>query len=586
MTQRLVAILAADAAGYSRLMAADERRTVAALDAARAVFRQEIEARRGRVVDMAGDSVLAVFETATGAVSSALAIQQQLATLCAQESEHRRMHFRVGVHLGDVIEKPDGTVYGDGVNIAARLQGLAAPGGITVSESIRAAVTGKIEAAFEAQGAQHVKNIAEPVRAYRIVPEDGTSVAPIATGESPLALPDKPSLAVLPFENMSGDGGQTYFADGITEDLITALSRVSWLFVIARSSSFALKGQALDVRTIGARLGVRYLVEGSVRKAGQRVRVTAQLMEASSGQHLWADRYDGPLDRVFELQDQITTSLVGAIEPKLRSTEIVRARRKPPDSLDAFDLLLQALPHVAAMTGDGLGRAIELLDHAIARSPTYAQALGYSAYCRALRPFHGYSADAGGDFREAADLARRALDSDPDDPVGLKTAAFTVVLVDRDYQGGWHLMDRSLAIDPNSAHSWNLRGWISLWAGEPEQAIPEFERAIRLSPFDSWISNYSLGMAFSLNTSGRFEDGLRWARRAMQENPRWIACHRQLVAALSLLGRLEEAREAARRHQSIDPNFTVSRWVETGPFRRTPNQERFFAALREAGLPG
>ncbi len=561
VTQRLVAILMADAVGYSRLMSADERRTVAALDAVRAVFRHEIESRRGRVVDMAGDSVLAVFESATGAVSAALAIQQHVEELCAQESPEHRMHFRLGVHLGDVIEKRDGTVYGDGVNIAARLQGLAAPGGITVSESIRAAVRGKVEARFEDQGAQQVKNIAEPVRAFRITSEgNSTSIGSVASGEMDLSLPDKPSLAVLPFDNMSGDAEQTYFADGITEDLITALSRVSWLFVIARNSSFAMKGQALDVRAIGVKLGVRYLVEGSVRKAGQRVRVTAQLIEASSGQHLWADRYDGPLDRVFELQDQITTNLVGAIEPKLRSTEIVRARRKRPDSLDAFDLLLQALPHIATMTGDGLGRA--------------------------LRPFHGYSPDPSGDFRDASLLARRALDSDPDDPVGLRAAAVTVVLVDRDYQAGWELMDRSLAIDPNSAYSWALRGWISLWAGEPEQAIPEFERAVRLSPYDSWTGNYSLGMAFALNTSGRFEEGLRWARRAIQENPRWIACHRQLAGALSLVGRLDEAREAARKHQLIDPNFTVGRWVETGPFRRTPNQERFFAALREAGLPG
>jgi adenylate cyclase len=587
ITQRLVAILAADAVGYSRLMAADAHSTVAALEAARAVFRQEIESRRGRVVDVAGDSVLAVFETATAAVSGALAIQQQLEVLCAKAPEERRMRFRLGLHLGDVIQKADGSVYGDGVNVAARLQGLAAPGSIMASESVREAVRGKVNATFQDQGPQQVKNITEPVRAYRIARDgDVTSMAAGGIGQIRLSLPDKPSVAVLPFDNMSGSPEQAYFADGIAEDLITALSRVSWLFVIARNSSFAFRGEKIDVRTIGARLGVRYLVEGSVRRAGERVRVTAQLIEAASGQHLWADRYDGSLDLIFELQDQITASLVGAIEPKLRSTEIARARRKRPESHDAFDLLLQALPHVATMTGDGLSRAIDLLDRAIVLSPTYSQALGYSAYCRALRPFHGYSADAARDFREASELARRALDSDPEDPVGLRAAGVTVVLVNRDYQAGWDLMDRSLAIDSNSAYSWALRGWISIWAGDPEQAISEFERAIRLSPYDHWTGNYSLGMAFALNTSGRFEEGLRWARRAVQENPSWIACHRQLVGALSLVGRLEEAREAARRHQAIDPNFTVRRWVETGPFHRTPSQERFFAALREAGLPG
>ena len=348
VTQRLVAILAADAVGYSRLMSADERSTVTALDAARAVFRQEIESRRGRVVDMAGDSVLAVFETASGAVSAALAVQQQLEHLCAQASEDRCMRFRLGVHLGEVIEKVDGTVYGDGVNIAARLQALAAPGGIMVSESVRGAVRGKVNARFEDQGAQQVKNIADPVRVYRITAEGaGASVATVAASEMRLSLPDKPSLAVLPFDNMSGDPEQAYFADGIAEDLITALSRVAWLFVIARNSSFAFKGEKLDVRTIATRLGVRYLVEGSVRKAGQRVRVTAQLIEAASGQHLWADRYDGPLDQVFELQDQITASLVGAIEPKLRATELARASEAPrePRRVRSFAACLAAHRH-------------------------------------------------------------------------------------------------------------------------------------------------------------------------------------------------------------------------------------------------
>jgi adenylate cyclase len=277
VTQRLVAILVADAAGYSRLMSADEHSTVAALDAARAIFRHQIESGRGRVVDMAGDSVFAVFETASGAVTAAMQIQRQLEILCSQAPEERRLRFRLGVHLGEVIQKSDGSVYGDGVNIAARLQGLAVPGGITVSESVRTAVRGKVDAKFEDQGVQQVKNISEPVHAYRIATGDGaTNVVAGVAGEKHLSLPDKPSVAVLPFDNMSGDPEQAYFADGIAEDLITALSRVSWLFVIARNSSFAFRGEKVDVRTIGSRLGVRYLVEGSVRRAGERVRVTSR----------------------------------------------------------------------------------------------------------------------------------------------------------------------------------------------------------------------------------------------------------------------------------------------------------------------
>ena len=585
LTQRLLAIVVADVAGYSRLMSDDEHATVAALDAARTVFREHIESRRGRVVDMAGDSVLAVFETATGAVSAALAIQQQIESGDAATPNDRRMRFRIGVHLGEVIEKADGTVYGDGVNVAARLQGLAAPGGITASESIRIAVRGKADAEFHDLGMQEVKNIVEPVRTYRVEPGGSTTLPRTSGSSGDLPLPGKPSIAVLPFENMSADPEQAYFADGISEEIITALSRVPWLFVIARSSSFAFRGEKLDVRNIGRKLGVRYLVDGSVRRAATSIRVTAQLIEASSGQHLWADKYDGPMDQVFELQDRITSSLVGTIEPKLRAAELARTRRKPPDRLDAFDLFLQALSHASLMSATSLARAIELLDAAIALSPTYAQALAYGAHVRALRPFHRFSPDPARDMREASDLARRALASDPEDPIALRAAATTVVLTKRDYQSGWDLTERSLAIDSNSAETWGARGWISMWAGEPEQAVSEFQKAMRLSPYGRGNAGFFLGMAFTLNTSGRFEEGFAWARKALQENPGWIACHRQLAGALELIGRHEEAKEAARTHQAIDPHFTVHHWVETGPFRRTPNQERFFAALIDAGLP-
>ena len=324
-----------------------------------------------------------------------------------------------------------------------------------------------------------------------------------APAEGVLPLPDKPSIAVLPFENMSGDPEQAYFADGLAEDLITGLSRVSWLFVIARNSSFAFRGEKLDVRSIGERLGVRYLVEGSVRRAGQRLRLTVQLIEAATGNHLWADRYDGSLEDVFDFQDRIVASLVGAIEPKLRATEIARARRKRPDSLDAFDLYLQALPKVAAMSAQSFAEAIELLDRAIGLSPDYAQALAYAAYCRALRPIQGYSPDADKDFREAAELSRRALDSDPTDPVALSVAAFIAVLLRRDYQAGGDLVDRSLAINPNDARSWSHRGWISAWAGETETAMAEFENAMRLSPLDpQWGAGSKHGMASALCWAG------------------------------------------------------------------------------------
>jgi adenylate cyclase len=342
---RLLAILAADAAGYSRLMSLDDRATVAALDNARTVFREHVAAHGGLVVDTVGDSVLAIFDTATGAVKAALAAQHDLADVAGDVPEERRMRFRVGVHMGDVIEKADGTVHGDGMNIAARLQVLAEPGGITVSESIRTAVKGRVGASFEDQGEQQVKNITDPVRAYRVGPEDSAATKPMsATGEIDLSLPDKPSIAVLPFTNMSGDPEQDYFADGMVEDIITALARMGWFFVIARNSSFVYKGKAVDIKQVGRELGVRYVVEGSVRRSGGRVRITGQLIEAESGRHVWADRFEGSLDDVFELQDRITEGIVTAIEPNMMHAEVERARAKPPSGLKAYDLILRAMP--------------------------------------------------------------------------------------------------------------------------------------------------------------------------------------------------------------------------------------------------
>lgn len=405
----------------------------------------------------------------------------------------------------------------------------------------------------------------------------------LITGSSSL---EGSSIAVLPFENLSDDPKQAYFADGLAEDLIMGLSRVSWLFVIARNSSFALRGETVDVRTIGERLGVRYLVEGSVRRAGQRLRLTVQLIEAATGNHLWADRYDGSLENVFDFQDRIVASLVGAIEPKLRATEIARARRKRPDSLDAFDLFLQALPKAAAFSAQSLDEAIELLDRAIALSPNYARALGYAAHCRAMRPILAYSPDVDRDFREADELSRRALDSDPSDAVALNVAANIPVVLRRDYQAGGDLIDRSLAINPNDALSWNRRGWISAWAGEVEPAIAAFEKAMRLSPLDpQWGFSPKFGMASALCWDGRPEEALPWVRRALQERPEHAGIYRLFIAALWLSGRHAEAREAARKYIEMVPGLSLRHARKISPVRGTPGHERYFDALREVGLP-
>ena len=408
-----------------------------------------------------------------------------------------------------------------------------------------------------------------------------------ATEEAlPFSLPNQASVAVLPFDNISGHPDQAYFADGLAEDLITGLSRVSWLFVVARNSSFSFRGKQLDARTIGERLGVRYLVEGSVRRAGQRLRLTAQLIEAATGNHLWAERYDGSLEEVFDFQDRIIISLVGTLEPKLRGAEIAHSRRKQPGSLDAYDLFLQALPKLTTHAAPGLAEAIELLDRAIDLSPDYAQALAYAAMCRALRPVLGCSPDTDKDFREATELCRRALLSDPANPDALRAMGNTIVLAQRDYQAGWVLVDQALAVDPNSARTWNTRGWISAWAGETEMAVGEFEKAMRLSPFDpQWGSTFQHGIAFALCTSGRPEEALPWARKSVRGNPDSSGHQRPLIAALWLSGRHAEAREAARRYVEKFPGFSIHQWLETSPYRRTPGQQQFFDALRAAGLP-
>ena len=396
--QRLAAILAADAAGYSRLMSLNERTTVAALDAARAVFRTQIEASQGSVIDMAGDSVLAVFDTAAGAVTAALAIQLGVNILAEAAQEDRRMRFRIGVHLGDVIEKADGTVYGDGVNIAARLERLAEPGGITVSDSVHIAVRGKLAADFEDQGEQTVKNIADPVRAWRVHGADpmttppaalaARAVAPNASAASvpaiDLSLPDKPSIAVLPFTNMSGDLEQEYFTDGITEDIITELSHFRSLFVIARNSSFSYKGQSPDIRRVGRELGVRYLLEGSIRKSANRIRVTAQLIDALTGNHLWAEKYDRVLEDIFEVQEELTRSIVVAIAPHIDEEERNKVHRLRPEALGAYERVVVAWAKaLAAHIKADLGLRHEALAEAqavLAIQPRSSRALHVVAF--------------------------------------------------------------------------------------------------------------------------------------------------------------------------------------------------------------
>ena len=578
-----MAILAADVAGYSRLMAADERATVAALDAARSVFRTQIESDQGRVIDMAGDSVLAVFETAIGAVSAALAVQQELNVSSNAVPENQRMRFRIGVHLGDVIEKADGTVYGDGVNIAARLEGLAEPGGITVSESIRTAVRGKVGASFEDQGEQKVKNIPEPVRAYRVKVEGDTASKPgSAVGGIERSLPDKPSIAVLPFTNMSGDPEQEYFSDGITDDIITDLSKLSGLLVIARNSTFTYKGRPVDVRQVGRELEVSHVLEGSVRRAGGRVRITSQLLDSATGHHAWAERYDRNLEDIFAVQDEITKEIVAALDVKLLRGEqatVWRQSLRRPEALDAY---YRGLDFVNRMTREANVQAVHCFEQVIRLEPD--SPLGYlgTAWTHLSASRYGWSDSAPESLNRAAKLARKALDLD-------ELCADAHALL-----GYYHLLahahddaiaagERSVALNPNHADNAANLACSYLVSGRPAEAIALMQRAIRLSPiYPAWYLNI---LGFGHYQSGQYDEAEKVLKLALQREPAYADCRLILAGVHHARGRVEEARREAQEVMRHSPNFQLRDFeAKSAIVKDREMLSRFLDMLRQLGL--
>jgi len=584
MRQRLAAILAADVAGYSRLMAADERATVAALDAARDIFRRLIESNQGRVVDMAGDSVLAVFETASGAVSAALTVQKELAQAADPLPEERRMRFRIGVHLGDVIEKADGTVYGDGVNIAARLEALAEPGGITVSETVQMAQRNRSAVAFEDQGEHAVKNIAHPVRAFRVRGGDeGAAPASAPRARPALALPDKPSIAVLPFDNMSGDPEQEFFADNVVEAITATLSRIRSFFVIARNSAFLYKGKRVDVQQVGRDLGVRYVLEGSVQKAGNRLRITVQLIDTATGAHVWADRVDGTLEDVFDLQDRITERVAGALQPSIRLAEIERARRKRPQDLGAYDYTMRAMPLVWVLEKSASEEALELLDHALAIDPEYPLALSLAGWCYAQRSVYNWTDDVDSARSNALKHAEKSAELGSDDPLILAVLGAVHCFL-RNNGTARIMLERAVALDPNAAWAWSRLGWVENYSDRPDQAVAHFERALRLSPLDPMNFNNYVGLGSAAEVAGRYDDAVAFYRRALQERPHaeWIL--RNLVSALAGAGRMDEAAVEFKRLMAAYPDLTVTKYKEAMVF--SPAMlDRMGANLKKAGLP-
>ena len=510
--RRLAAILAADVAGYSRLMETDEETTLRTLKGHREIIDRLIARHEGRVFSTAGDSVVAEFRSAVEAVRAAIAIQEELKARNEQLSDEGKMMFRIGVNLGDIMVEGD-NLYGDGVNVAARLEGLCAPGEVYVSSSIHGQVEGKLSLGFEDKGEQTVKNIARPIRVYRVRTSTRENIGQDAIGDS-LPLPDKPSIAVLPFANMSGDPEQEYFSDGITEDIITALSNVRSFFVIARHSSFTYKGRAVDVKDVGRELGVHYVLEGSVRKAGNRVRVTAQLVEAASGNHIWAARYDGALDDIFDLQDQISASVVGAIEPQLHRAEFERVRHKRPESFDAYDLTLSGLAKMNNLNPQDTADVLTLFLKAIELDPNYARAYVCASWCHRRQVQLKGMVLSEEDKAESIRLAHAGLRADRTDPYVMWQAALTVAVIEKDYEEAVALVDRSLGINANANRAWIASGMLRCYVGDPETAIEHAERAMRLSPLDTsmWVAEGV--MANACMQLGNYEEALAWARKS------------------------------------------------------------------------
>ena len=575
--RRLAAILAADVAGYSRLMGQDEAGTLARIKALRGeLIDPQIAAHKGRIVKTTGDGLLVEFASVIDAARCAIAWQKAMAERGGPAGSN--IEWRIGINLGDVIID-DGDIFGDGVNIAARLEGLAKPGGICISARVHEDAAGKVDATFEDIGEPELKNIDRSVRVYRVRLGAGAQMPSAATAP---ALPDKPSIAVLPFQNMSGDPEQDYFCDGMVEDIITGLSRIKWLLVIARNSSFVYKAKSVDVKQVGRELDVRYVLEGSVRKAGNRVRITAQLVEAQSGAHLWAERYDRPMDDIFALQDEMTLSVVGAIAPSLRAAEIERVKRNRPDSLHAYDLVLRALPLVEAGNPHEAAQAIPLLERAISVSSGYALAHGLLAEAHHLK----YQFGARGEEDRAAAVAnaRTVLAIGADDADALSYAAFVIAQDAHDLATAIDTFDRAIALSPSLAHAHSQLAVVLVHLGKAQEAIEHAEQTIRLSPYGlAALHGYS-AICCAYFLLERYPEAATAGRRYAQGRPRFGLAHFRLAVCLGRMGQEQEANDSLARGFACDPDFSIRSFSRRLPM--SPEvAAKWTAALRALGLP-
>jgi len=591
--RKLAAIVAADVVGYSRLMGRDESGTLALLRKNRSGHLHPVLAKYGgRLVKLTGDGALVEFSSAVDALSAAIEFQQAVAEANGDQPADTALVFRMGLHLGDLIVDGD-DLYGDGVNIAARLEAQAPAGGIVISRTVHEAVAGRVKATFDDLGSLMLKNIDRPVQAFSVawkpsdwklpVTSEVTVVSAIAP-QMPLPLPDKPSIAVLPFQNMSGDPDQEYFADGVVEDIITALSRFKSLFVIARNSSFAYKGKTVDIKQVSRELGVRYVLEGSIRKAANRVRITGQLVDSETGNHLWADRFDGAIEDVFVLQDAVTEKVIAQLAPSVERAEIERATRKPTENLGAYDCYLRGVALLQTLSRENFDETIGLFRRALELDPEHSSALGRLLTCLANRKGWGIFDHDASDQAEVARLVPRAVRIGRDDAVALGHTAFAIAYVLRDLAFAREQVDRALTLNPNLAGAWTYSGWIHLWSGNPTTAIEHLLRSIRHDPL-SIAGGRRSGLAHAHFFLDDHEEALQWAEGHARDNPKALPAFHIGAASAAFAGKMDQAQRFAAGLTQIDPAFRVSRLEDyLGPYQRE-FLEKYKQGLRLAGLP-
>jgi len=585
MARKLAAIVVADVVGYSRMMQAEESSTLSRL---RAMFANVVEPItsefRGRIVKTTGDGWLAEFQSAADAVQSSVKIQRSMAHRNLKIANARRFELRIGVNLGEIISEKD-DIFGTGVNIAARLESIASPGGICISESVYQQIHGILDFRYEDMGAHEVKNIAAPVRIFTVHPQAGgfrrgSTPSPSTSREVP-----GPSIAVLPFTNLSDDAGHGYFVDGMVDGIITALSRFKWLTVIARNSTFAYRGRAEDVRLIGKDLGARYVLEGSVRTTGKRMRIHGQLIDASTGAHIWADRFDGNMEDVFDLEDRITESVVSALEPQIRRAEIERARRKRPENLDAYDLYFRALPHAHAMTPEDNTAALTFLEEAMRLDPGFVPARAFAAWCYEERLTRGWPNTRADDADRAIQLSQEVLAADTDDANVIAVAGFVLVMVGRRYDSGLEALRLAVELNPNNAFVLMLAGWAETFAGDVTIAYGHFQRARLLNPRDPTAFYVLTGMGMVNHLLGKYEEAAEFAGRSAAVYDRWDATYFVLGLALARAGRADDARAAVSKLIELWPGASISHYRKVLPIRDPDRLAALERDMRIAGLP-